>query len=273
MPILTTAHSPSTENLLPDESRGSSPGWLHYALPTSPKSIDMFLGGEDDNSAEFNEPSAGFASCSINLLKTILGAGMLAMPSAYAALGYVPATMMILSAAVLASFGLHLFIISSHYVGRNVTVNKLANLTFPQASMLFDAAIALKCFGVSVSYLVVIGDMVPSIVMGLGFNNPIIINRQFWLLVFAILMVPLAFLKRMDSLKYTSFAGLLSVVYLVGVSIWNFAKPDALRPPLNAGIEPFMEFNPAALKSFSVFVFSFTCHQNVATIYFATLIP
>jgi amino acid permease len=142
-------------------------------------------------------------------------------------------------------------------------VNKLANLTYPQASILFDVAIALKCFGVAISYLVVIGDVMPSIVLGMGCDNPILISRHFWLLVSAILMMPLTFLKRMDSLKYTSFAGLLSVVYLVGIAFWNFYKPDATRPPLNAGMEAFVDYSPAMPKSFSVFVFSFTCHQNV----------
>jgi amino acid permease len=192
-----------------------------------------------------------------------MGAGILAMPSAYAALGYVPATCMILLAATFAAFGLHLLVNSSQYIGRGATVNKLANLTYPQASILFDVAIALKCFGVAISYLVVIGDVMPSIVLGMGCDNPILISRHFWLLVSAILMMPLTFLKRMDSLKYTSFAGLLSVVYLVGIAFWNFYKPDATRPPLNAGMEAFVDYSPAMPKSFSVFVFSFTCHQNV----------
>lgn len=258
IPILTFAHSPSQENLLPDSSKASTPGGI-----ISPKSIDGFLDDEEDSPTELHEPAAGFSSCSINLLKTILGAGMLAMPSAYASLGYVPATLMVLMAASFAAFGLHLFIVSSQYVGRNVTISKLANLTYPQLTILFDAAITIKCFGVAISYLIVIGDMVPSIVQGLGYQHPILINRQFWLLISAILLTPLAFLKRMDSLKYTSFMGLLSVLYLVGVSIWNFLKPEAIRPPPNAGMEAFETFSFASLKSFSVFVFSFTCHQNV----------
>ena len=249
---------------------GASSSQAHLLTPTeiatpttsqsSPKSLDLEDPGSPDDE---HEPVAGFASCSINLLKTILGAGMLAMPSAFVSLGYIPGIAFILITATLAAFGLHLFVVSSRYVGRSATVNKLANLTYPSLAVLFDFAIALKCFGVAVSYLIVIGGMMPSIVSGLGVRDSIMLSRQFWLTASAVLLVPLAFLRRMDSLKYTSFAGLLSVVYLVAVALWEFWRPGAVRPPPNAGIEPFASFSFAALKSFSVFVFSFTCHQNV----------
>jgi hypothetical protein len=256
--------SPSRAHLL--ESQLTTPTSDIASL--SPKTID--LEGRESPS-EQHEPVAGFASCSINLLKTILGAGMLAMPFAFASLGYIPGTVFVLVTAALAAFGLHLFIASSKYVGRGATVNKLANLTYPSLTILFDFAIALKCFGVAISYLIVIGDMMPSIINGLGIRNSLFLSRQFWLMLSAIPLVPLAFLKRMDSLKYTSFAGLLSVLYLVGVAAWNVWKPDAIRPPPDAGIEPFASFSFASIKSFSVFVFSFTCHQNVPRdFYFVT---
>lgn len=250
----------STDHLLDPSFSPASPNEL---LPISPKSTDDVECGEDSRMQSPLEPSASFISCNINLLKTILGAGMLAMPAAFAAIGYVPGILFVLMASVLAAFGLHLFILSSQYVGRGATVSKLANLTYPQLSPLFDLAIAIKCFGVAVSYLIVIGDTCRGIMMGFNSSSSVFIDRRFWLAASALLMIPLAFLKRIDSLKYTSFAGLMSVVYLVAVAVWNYVKPGATRPPLNAGMQPFGDFQLASLKSFSVFVFSFTCHQNV----------
>lgn len=221
---------------------------------------------EEDDESLIEEPSAGFNSCSINLLKTILGAGMLAMPSSYAALGYVPGTIFVFLAGTLSAFGLHLFVISAQYVGRNATVSKLASITYPRIGFLFDLAIAVKCFGVALSYLIVIGDMMPGICQGIGLQHWAFLNRNFWLLISMLLLIPLAFLRKMDSLKYTSFAGLVSVIYLVFVGIWSFAKPNATRPPSNAKMEAFATVSLNALKSFPVFVFSFTCHQNVRII-------
>lgn len=227
----------------------------------SPKSFNF--DDSTESPSEHHEPVAGFSSCSINLLKTILGSGMLTMPAAFAAIGYVPGLFLVIIAASFAAFGLHLFVASSQYAERNATVNRLASLTYPQLTILFDFAIALKCFGVAASYLIVIGDMMPSIAIGIGFRQAYLLNRRFWILSSAVIMIPLAFLRRIDSLKYTSFAGIVSIFYLVLVAIWNFLKEDAIRPPLNAGMEAFAPFSPASFSNFSVFVFSFTCHQNV----------
>lgn len=267
--------SPSQVRLLatprysPDATGSTNPLPVDPQLFSETASPTTGSGGKDfdeDNDTEslLHEPTAGFGSCSINLLKTIIGAGMLAMPSAFAALGYVPGTLSVLLAATLAAFGLHLLIVSGQYVGsRNATINKLASVTYPKLTVLFDFAIALKCFGVALSYLIVIGDMMPGIAQGLGLEHWLFLNRRFWLVISMMLLVPLAFLRKMDSLKYTSFAGLLSVAYLVMVAIWNFCKPDSVRPPPNAGMEAFASLSAAALKSFPVLVFSFTCHQNV----------
>lgn len=259
--VYETIESPSQVNLL-DPSL-SSPASSAGLLGISPKSLYNLEEGEGASPMEPLVPSANFTSCSINMLKTILGAGMLAMPAAFANLGYVPGISFIFLAGILASFGLYLFVLSSQYIGRRATVNGLAKITYPQMRLLFDFAIALKCFGVAVSYLIVIGDMCYGIMVGFGSNSALLTDRRFWLALSALVLVPLAFLRRMDSLKYTSFMGLLSVFYLVGVAIWNFVKPDAIRPPSNAGIEAFADFSFNSIKSFSVFVFSFTCHQNV----------
>lgn len=262
--VYQAASGHSTDKLLDPSFGPASPNELLSLSPKSPADVECGIGGGDDSGAESPlVPSAGFTSCSINLLKTILGAGMLAMPHAFVPIGYVPGILFILVAGLLAAFGLHLFILSSQYVGRTATVNKLAMLTYPRLSPLFDLAVACKCFGVAISYLIVIGDTCRGIMMGFAGSPSLLLDRRFWLAVAALPMIPLAFLKRIDSLKYTSFAGLLSVLYLVLVAIWNFVRPDATRPPANAGIQPFGDFDLTSIKSFSVFVFSFTCHQNV----------
>lgn len=75
-------------------------------------------------------------------------------------------------------------------------------------------------------------------------------------------MIPLSFLRRLDSLKYTSVVALISIGYLVILVVYHFVKGDtkADRGPIRvitwAGIVP-------TLQSFPVIVFAYTCHQNV----------
>jgi amino acid permease len=77
-----------------------------------------------------------------------------------------------------------------------------------------------------------------------------------------LVVIPLAFLRRLDSLKYTSIVALISISYLVVLVVFHFIKGDTLaqKGPVRvihwAGLT-------ATLKSFPVIVFAYTCHQNV----------
>lgn len=60
-------------------------------------------------------------------------------------------------------------------------------MTYPNAAVLFDAAIAVKCFGVGVSYLIIIGDLMPGVVRGFGeapAGAEYLVDRRFWVTAF-----------------------------------------------------------------------------------------
>ncbi len=77
-----------------------------------------------------------------------------------------------------------------------------------------------------------------------------------------LVVIPLSFLRRLDSLKYTSVVALISIGYLVILVVAHFVKGDttAERGPIRI-IQP--ESLLAILSSFPVIVFAYTCHQNV----------
>lgn len=63
----------------------------------------------------------------------------------------------------------------------------LSQITYPGAAVIFDAAITLKCFGVGVSYLIIIGDLMPGVVRGFAGNvddKLYLVDRQFWVTAF-----------------------------------------------------------------------------------------
>ena len=122
-------------------------------------------------------------SCSINLLNTILGTGLLAMvncaalivfiymatkiwyqPAALASIGLIPGILVIMLSAVASAMGL--FFLSqcaSRTDGRHASFFAISKLTWPGMAIFFDLAIAIKCFGVGVSYLIIIGDLMPQV--------------------------------------------------------------------------------------------------------------
>ncbi|KAI9047058.1 hypothetical protein LZ554_009132 [Drepanopeziza brunnea f. sp. 'monogermtubi'] len=212
---------------------------------------------------------ASWMSSNINLVNTIIGAGTLAMPLAMAHMGILLGCFVILWSGLTAAFGLYLQTRCARYLERgSSSFFALSQITYPNAAVIFDAAIAIKCFGVGVSYLIIIGDLMPGVVR--GFNEdadsiPFLVDRHFWVTVFMLVVIPLAFLRRLDSLKYTSVVALISIGYLVILVVYHFSKGDTMA---DRGVIRVVEWGGLVptLQSFPVIVFAYTCHQNMFSI-------
>jgi len=208
------------------------------------------------------------------------------MPLAMSHMGITLGTFVILWSGMTAAFGLYLQSRCARYLERGTSsFFALSQITYPNAAVVFDAAIAIKCFGVGVSYLIIIGDLMPGVVR--GFNEgadsiPFLVDRHFWVTCFMyasstcafvrhfadmvrLVVIPLSFLRRLDSLKYTSVIALISIGYLVVLVVYHFSIGDTMadRGPIRvvkwAGLV-------STLQSFPVIVFAYTCHQNVSII-------
>ncbi|KAI9217955.1 transmembrane amino acid transporter protein-domain-containing protein [Blastocladiella britannica] len=223
-------------------------------------------------------PKGTIFTGTVNIANTILGSGMLAMPFAIANVGLVLGLVMILISGLAATFGLWLL---THVARRLPDTESdetprvrnpssffaLSAITYPAAAVYFDAAIAIKCFGVASSYLVVIGDLMPEVVAGLGGEAAragILGSRELWISAAMAIVTPLAFLKHLNALKYTGMVAMGAVAYLVGIVIYFFYSPDF---PITPGDVALIKLGPGFLKALPIFVFAFTCHQNVFSVY------
>lgn len=114
----------------------------------------------------------------------VLGAGVLAMPLALSRMGIALGMTVIIWSGLTAGFGLYLQTRSARYLERgSSSFFALSQLTYPNAAIIFDSAIAIKCFGVSVSYLIIIGDLMPGVVRGFSENAggvSFLAERRFW---------------------------------------------------------------------------------------------
>lgn len=72
---------------------------------------------------------------------------------------------MVLFCAFTAYLGLYFLTRSARLVPqhRSASFSSLSKLTFPGLARLFDFAVAVKCWGVSISYLIVIGGLMPKV--------------------------------------------------------------------------------------------------------------
>ncbi|KAI9505611.1 transmembrane amino acid transporter protein-domain-containing protein [Coemansia spiralis] len=212
------------------------------------------------------EPTGTILSSSVNLSNTILGSGMLSMPNALAALGLIFGSAVIILSACASGMGLYLLSRCARRTpGRDSSFFAVSKLTYPNAAVFFDIAIAIKCFGVSISYLIIFGDLMPEIAEAFGVTTHLFLSRGFWITFAIVALIPLAFQRRLDALKYTSFIALLAVAYLFVVVAAFYFNP--LRAPLPKGDIVYFRWSKDFFTHLPVFVFAFTCHQNIFTVY------
>lgn len=189
------------------------------------------------------------------------------MPYCIKCNGLVLGILLILISAGCSSFGLYIQTKCAKFVPEgHASYFALSQLTYPQLGVIFDLAIAVKCFGVGVSYLVVIGDLMPKVVESLatsGFveSHLYFVYRNFWITCFMAIVVPLSFLRHLNSLKYASGVALSSVAYLVVLVVVHFFESDVSDRGEIRIWKP--HSIPTVLSSFPIFVFAYTCHQNM----------
>lgn len=209
---------------------------------------------------------AGASSTTIvvNLTKTIVGAGMLALPFAYRAQGIFLATTTIILAAVATFAGAAVQAYSTGVVPKGeASFFTISKLTYPSLAIFFDLAIAVKCFGVGVSYLVITGNLMPSIAAYFGAGpDSIFVSRIYWLVVAMAIVGPLSYLRSLESLRYASIVGLFSVTYLVAMVVGHYFAGDTLdqRGPISV-YEPLGIYE--VFRSLPIIVFAYTCGHNV----------
>lgn len=286
-------------------------------------------GGFDDTHGEMSyieenrmldaEAKGTIVSSTINIANTIIGSGMLAMVSicivfcfyrpelswfillkafAIASVGLIPGVILVVFSAVCSGYGLHLLAAAASCckVPRRSSFFNVSLITYPSAAVFFDVAIAIKCLGVGISYLIICGDIMPEVARAIVpdqsgndlssaakfFVGPegCLYSPRFWITVFTILVVsPLSFLRRLDSLRYASLVALGAAFYLAFLVIYFFAHAVADTDPetayINArgvimsGLADFewVKMSIAFLYNLPIFIFSYTCHQNMFSVH------
>lgn len=189
------------------------------------------------------------------------------MPAAMSHFGVLLGVLLIVWCGLTSACGLYLQARCARYLDRGTaSFFALSQITYPNAAVVFDAAIAIKCFGVAVSYMIIIGDLMPGVAEGFGSQATgwtFLEDRRFWITVFfLVFIIPLSFPKKLDSLKYASGVSALAIGYLVVLVVYHFAADEI---PNKGDVRLITWEGPvAALGSLPVVIFAYTCHQNVS---------
>eukprot|EP00770_Monocercomonoides_exilis_P006823 MONOS_6788.1-p1 / transcript=MONOS_6788.1 / gene=MONOS_6788 / organism=Monocercomonoides_exilis_PA203 / gene_product=AminoAcid/AuxinPermease(AAAP) Family Protein / transcript_product=AminoAcid/AuxinPermease(AAAP) Family Protein / location=Mono_scaffold00220:60763-62103(-) / protein_length=447 / sequence_SO=supercontig / SO=protein_coding / is_pseudo=false len=114
--------------------------------------------------------------------------------------------------------------------------------------------------------MILITDFLTSMLRGLGIpsEHPCVQNWFIAILVAFFVLQPLSWMRKLDSLRFTSFFGTISMAICVAVVIFRFFSPFDKDfhpdPPL------FARPTPAMIQTFSTLTFAFGCQQNIPII-------
>ena len=221
----------------------------------------------------------------INLSNTIVGAGMLGLPGAFGGTGYASGMILILVSAFFSAHGLVLLSKAAQKASNDNLPSSfytLAHATVPSYTILIDLAVTLKCFGVATGYLITVSDCMvnaldhfltePYVVAEYQFLIGIVLSRRFWVIGATIAVLPLSFYRTMDELKKASALALVFVFFL---AFGIIAYANGLADPCESIIDmddqdhtcrgEIVAFSdaPTTVSKLPIFIFAFTCHQNI----------
>ncbi|KAH3759763.1 vacuolar amino acid transporter 6 [Pelomyxa schiedti] len=214
----------------------------------------------------------------VNLCKTMIGAGILGLPYAVSHTGLLIGGLFILLFAGASIFGLLLLVhcgmlLEKRWKLRGLEKKLKDGMSFysigqevaPKTAILIDIALAIKCFGVTCSYLLILGQLLPDIMKMFILDGPTLLySRYLWISSAMLILAPLSFLRKLDNLKFTSTLGLISICYVVCLIIGYYIKGDGVVDFSEVKLVNFSIKTPDAIP---IFVFAYTCHQNIFTIY------
>ena len=167
------------------------------------------------------------------------------------------------------AFALHTLSICATKTEQPSSFYAVAVMAAPKYVWLIDFAVAIKCFGVATSYLIIIGDLMPDAMEQLSADG-YWVNRRLWVLIGFCIIAPIACLDSFEKLQFTSTFSVCFISY-VTVLIVLFASKAI------PGLDACMDIDDGdvcvgekelwntdafeVMKVLSIFVFGFTCHQ------------
>ncbi|XP_020208645.1 amino acid transporter AVT6A [Cajanus cajan] len=256
---------------------------MRFDTNAEPLALPLLRSRESEKEASASGKSNANASLSgsvFNLSTTIIGAGIMALPAAMKVVGVAAGVGGVVLLAVLTQASLETLLRFSR-VAKASSYAQLMGSTFGTCgTLLFHFSVLINNTGILVVYVIIIGDVLSGTSSGVGVHHFGVLQGWFgqcwWtsrafvlLLTTLFVFAPLAFLKRIDSLRHTSaLAVALAIVFLLitaGITFTKLFNGSIASPRLLPNITDVTSIWNL-FTAVPVFVTAFVCHYNVHTI-------
>lgn len=227
-------------------------------------------------------------SC-FNLCSATLGAGALSLPYAFHLCGWALGLAFLIVGALATVYSIHLLIRARNATGCTSYEELTVHLFGRGMGFLVELNIFIFCFGTAIAYIIAVGDVLEPVLEMSGLGRltqtdlatssgvvaPLNADQQKMLRVgsmvsfFAVIMFPLSLLERINSLRFTSLFGVLSIVYLVAVAVYcSVAELQTVGWQKSWGeAQSVVPDGMRMITAAPIIMFAFTCQVNVFSIY------
>ncbi|XP_060913708.1 sodium-coupled neutral amino acid transporter 3-like [Labrus mixtus] len=236
------------------------------------------------------EGKTSFGMSIFNLSNAIMGSGILGLAYAMSNTGIILFITLLVFIAILSAYSIHLLLKSAGVVGIRA-YEQLGNRAFgPPGKMLAGCIITVHNIGAMSSYLFIVKSELPLVIQAFLSKEE---NTGEWFLngnyliiiVSASVILPLALMKQLGYLGYTSgFSLSCMVFFLISVIYKKFNIPCPLQDEQKNtshvlddhvfinGTDDFCEaklftINPQTAYTIPILAFAFVCHPEVLPIY------
>lgn len=240
----------------------------------------------DKKEAHFTdfEGKTSFGMSVFNLSNAIMGSGILGLAFAMSNTGIILFVILLVCIAILSAYSIHLLLKSAGVVGIRA-YEQLGNRAFgPPGKMLAACIITVHNIGAMSSYLFIVKSELPLVIQAfLGKHENTgewFLNGNYLIIIVSIcIILPLALMKQLGYLGYTSgFSLSCMVFFLISVIYKKFNIPCPLEDFHNSShaqinvTDDFCEakmftVNSQTAYTIPILAFAFVCHPEVLPIY------
>ena len=205
---------------------------------------------------------ASLASGVFNLLNTTIGGGILGLPYAFRGCGILVGIGYQCLFGAMTLHALRLLLLSLRYAPVRSYEELARSALGVKGWYAYNIAAFSNCYGACVSYLIVVADVVPHLLVEMGGH----VDRSTVLLVTAVCIIfPLSSLRSFSALQYASTAAILIYIAfaaaLVSLSLQSWTSPP--EPPA-----ALVKLDPLAMvRAAGISAFAYQCATSLFPIY------
>jgi sodium-coupled neutral amino acid transporter 7/8 len=190
----------------------------------------------------------------VMLYKNIVGAGMLSLPFALASAGEVGAVMLV-GTGILSGLAFWLLGYMCHLTGADSFASLWRSTVGPKSLWIVNACVVINGVGACTAYMLLVADFLTT------HAADVTTSRAAHLAWVALLLLPLAWKRKLTGLTFSSSIGVGAMLYVVGLVVFHPASNAAPTEPLPAAS------GKATAKMFALSVLTFLAHYNAPKLY------